>query len=760
MPRSEGVWHNLGVTATTADAARERPVHAMRRWLHEVADRVAASDPGLGRLRTGLSAAVCVGTALPVQMVVARILGFTGQAAVATALFGAVVAMLGSNALSGWDRWVKVRTAAFFPVAVGLGLLTATLTDAQRVLQVVGFALVLFLSVWVRRFGPQFFFYGFMGWMGFFFATFLKATWSLVPNLLIAAVVSTGWVLMLSTTVFSTNPGRTLHATNAAFFARGRAVARACAELLEVPAGGERRRGHAVRVVAARQAGVAETALLAEAWSVERGALREGWSAAALRRRLIEAQQAVERMADSTIRLQDAAPRLVTLAHRALEALAHHQDGAAVAAAEQLAAAAREIEQADGVGWWQARHLAYGVREFLRFDSAVDDPPEVDPGEDEFEAATTLVNGNLPGSPAVARDVTPRGHWNPVSRLSMTSRQAVQVVLAGLIAIGLGTVLSPTRYYWAVIAAFVMFAGTGTRSETLLKGAARVGGTFAGLIAAIAVAHFTYGHTPAIIAVILVSVFFAFYLIKISQAAMTFFLTILLGQLYTVLGTFSSSLLVLRLGETAVGAVAGTAVALLFAPVSTRDTVRSARDEMLTAMIDFLEEAAQYAEDTAAGRTTRQPGAGSGALRLDACTRTLDDRARRLALVTRPLTRPLVMGSSSPRTRHRLALYIIAVSQCRALSLALQRRPQSATAPAARAARAVAEAARALMAQPPGAAVPAAERPLADGDLALFGDPASALADDPVVRHLRHLASTLSQVAQTPATAAEPRHRA
>ncbi len=744
----------------TVDDARGRPLRAVGRGLHEVADRLAASDPGLGRLRTGLSAAVCVGTALPVQMAVAGILGFTGQAAFAAALFGAVVAMLGSNALSGWDRWVKVRTAAFFPVAVGLGLVTATLTDAQRALQVVGFALVLFLSVWVRRFGPQFFFYGFMGWMGFFFATFLQASWPLVPNLLIAAVVSSGWVLLLSTTVFSIHPRRILHATTVAFFARGRAVARACAELLEVPAGGERRRRRGVRVVAARQAGVAETALLAEAWSVEQGALREGWSAAALRRRLIEAQQAVERMAGAAARLQGGDPHLVALAHRTLDALAHHQDAAAVAAAEQLAAAAIETEQAGGVGWWQARHLAYGVREFLRFDAAVDAPPEVDPGEEEFEAATTLINGSLPGSPAVARDVTPRGHWNPASRLSMTTRQAIQVALAGLIAIGLGAALSPTRYYWAVIAAFVMFAGTGTRSETLLKGAARVGGTFAGLIAAIAVAHVTYGHTPVVIAVILASVFFAFYLAKVSQAAMTFFITILLGQLYTVLGMFSDSLLVLRLGETAVGALAGTAVALIFAPVSTRDTVRSARDEMLTAMIDFLEEAARYAEDTAAGRTTRQRGPGSGALRLDACTRALDDRARKLALVTRPLTRPLVMGNSSPRTRRRLGLYIAAVSQCRALSLALQRRPESATVPAATAARAVAEAARALMARPPGAAVPAAERPLADGDLALFGDRASARADDPVVRSLHHLASTLSQVAQTPATAAEPRHRA
>jgi uncharacterized membrane protein YccC len=402
------------------------------------------------------------------------------------------------------------------------------------------------------------------------------------------------------------------------------------------------------------------------------------------------------------------------------------------------------VERDGGQGWWPARHLAYGVEEFLRFDSAVEKPPQVDPGEAEFEAASMLAFGGLPGSPAVAKEVAAQGRWNPVARLSMSSRQAVQVALAGVVAIGVGTLLSPTRFYWAVITAFVMFTGTGSRYETFNKGVARVVGTVVGVAAALLLAHVTAGHGVVILTLCLGSVFGAFYLAKVSQAGMTFFITVLLGEMYSVLGTFSDAILVLRLGETAVGAVAGVGVALLVAPLSTHDTVRSARDAMLDSMATLLESVASYAD-------------GARSIDLDAQVRRLDDDARQLALVARPLTRQIGWGSASPRTARRLRLYIAAVSQCRALVLAVQGRPPSAAAAAAAAARAIAEAVHALSALPPGAAVPEAADPLARGDHALFADPAAASHSDPVVRHLHHLAATLTQVAQLPSLTSRAR---
>lgn len=716
----------------------------VRRRLLEVRDRLAASDPGFGRLRGAVAVAASVGTSLLVQQAVARVVGIAGPAAFSMTLFGAVVAMLGSNALAGMLRRDKLPAAAGFPVAVAIGLVLAVLTDAHRVLQVPAFALVLFAAVWVRRFGGPWFFFGFMTWMGFFFATFLRASWSLVPELLLAAVVSSAWVCLLSTTIFHTNPRRILHSTIASFFSRGRAVARESADLLALEATSERRRQRAVRVLSARRAGMGEAALLADAWSAERSAVPEGWSAPALRRRLIEAQQAMERVALAATQLRDADAVLRSEAHTAVEHLASRRDVAALIACDRLVRRAEEVERAGGAGWWPAKHLAFGVEEFLRLDAAVDAPPETDPGEEDFEAATTLAFGGLPGSPAVAKDVAAMGRWNPARGLSLTSRQAVQVALAGVLAIGLGTLLSPTRYYWAVITAFVMFTGTGTRYETFDKGVARIGGTLAGLVAAVLLAHVTAGHDTLVLVMILVAVFGAFYLAKVSQAAMTFFITVLLAEMYTVLGTFSDAVLVLRLGETAVGALAGIGVALLFAPLSTRETVRSARDVMLGSMAKLLESVAAVAE-------------GAHGVDLDAQVRRLDDDARRLALVARPLTRQVGWGSDSPRTARRLRLYVAAVSQCRALVVALQRRAPASPRATAAAASAIAEAVEALRTLPPGSPVPAAVRPLADGDQALFSDPAAAAKVDPVVRHLHHLAATLTQVAQAhPLAAATP----
>src|SRR5699024_1189822 len=155
---------------------------------------------------------------------------------------------------------------------------------------------------------------------------------------------------------------------------------------------------------------------------------------------------------------------------------------------------------------------------------------------DEFEPTADLVMGNLPGSSAVAQGLSARGaRWNPLARLDLTSRQAIQVALAGGLAIVAGRALSPTRYYWAVIAAFVMFSGTATRSETFLKGLNRVVGTALGLTVAVGLAEVTAGHPVAIIATIILSMFCGFYLLRVNYAYMIFFVTIMVAQLYTVL---------------------------------------------------------------------------------------------------------------------------------------------------------------------------------------------------------------------------------
>jgi uncharacterized membrane protein YccC len=676
--------------------------------LSEVRDRVVASDPGLSRLWSAASATFAMASGLAVEFGFAQVTGADAMGTLIAMLLGAVVAMMGAMALGSGSAWAKTRTAALFPVAFGIGMLAGALVDDNTDLMLVVFVAVMFASVYVRRFGVDYFFYGFMGWMGYFFAAFLHTTVAMLPGLLVTVIVATVWVLLLSVTVLKVNSAKTLARVVRAFDARARAVFRATSDLLSD--NDSRRVDRLRRRLHARLAGVTEAALMVEGWSAEPGALPEGASPSRLRRKLIDAQHALDQLVTAAEALvgADQAPAAARVADR----LARRDDQRAASLAQDLS----------------DEHFAVAVTEFVTLAAGSDE--DADDVLDEFEPSINLAFGALPGSPAVAKDVPARGgQWNPLARLDMTTRQAIQVAVAGALAIIAGEALSPARYYWAVIAAFVMFAGTATRTETFVKGLNRIGGTLFGLVASVVFADLTAGSTAGVLAVIVGSMFLGFYLLRVSYLYMIFFVTVMVGQLYSVLHVFSTGLLLLRLEETAVGAVIGFLVALVVTPLSTKDTIRSARDAVLTALADLLDAAARRPEPAA----HRGLDVVTERRDLDSLSRALDTRLWQLALVARPLTVPMLGGTISPRTRHRLALYASLGMHARAL-----RRPDPQLAPAC---RSLSDAVRQLIAAPVGAVQPAAEAPLAAADASLFttGVPTSR----PLI-HLRHVLRELS----------------
>src|SRR5699024_8197036 len=163
----------------------------LRPRLRELSDRVIASDPGLARLRSAAGAAVSMLTALAVEYGVAVAVGAEGMEKILFLLMGGIVAMMGSMALSGLTPgiWVRVRTAFFFPVAFGIGASGGMALHQDPDLVKTVFVVVTFLAVFVRRFGMPFFFYGFMGWIGYLFASLLGASFSLLPIILLALAV-------------------------------------------------------------------------------------------------------------------------------------------------------------------------------------------------------------------------------------------------------------------------------------------------------------------------------------------------------------------------------------------------------------------------------------------------------------------------------------------------------------------------------------------------------------------------------------------
>jgi len=717
-------------------------------WVRETADRAVASDPGLNRLRMASSGVLAMGSALAVEYGFARLTHVGAQGVVIAMLLGAVMAMLGSMGLSGSAVWPKVRMALCYPVAMGIGMLAGVAVAGSTDLMLSVFVVIMFVAVFVRRFGLPFFFYGFMLWMGYFFASFLHATLAMLPSLIAAVAVATGWVLALSVTVLRTNPTRTLARTLRAFGARARAVVRVCAQRLEAEPTSPRQLVRWRRRLHARQIRLAEAALMVEGWLGQGPDLAAGWSATALRAHLLDVQLAIDALVSATDALAaDAAADGEVLAGAAglTRRLARRDYRGAEHAARTLQNTAARAATTGAGRWWPARHLADAVLQFLELARRWQDPGHRGtlPAavSSDFEPAVELAMGNLPGSAAVAGDVASRGfRWNPLRHLDLTTRQALQAALAAGLAILAGRELSSTRYYWAVIAAFIAFTGTTTRSETFIKATNRVLGTLAGLAVAVGLADLTAGNTTLVLVVILASMFCGFYLIRISYAYMIFFITIMIAQLYSVLHEFTAGLLVLRLEETAIGAAIGIAVAVVFVPLSTRDTVRAARDNLFVALADLLRAAAGRLQAT---------GDQSD---LDAHARAVDNRFHQLSGVAKPLARPLLWGDGLRLVNHRLVLYAACATAARDLAVGLRHHPTQPTPALAEVCDALTEAATGLTQTPPGHTPdPAVIRHLATADALLVASPPPTPAiPDPLIRPLSRLLHLLHELTGTP----------
>jgi uncharacterized membrane protein YccC len=192
-------------------------------------------------------------------------------------------------------------------------------------------------------------------------------------------------------------------------------------------------------------------------------------------------------------------------------------------------------------------------------------------------------------SAAPSSDSDESDEEQPREGLLPSTKQAIQVALAASLAIVVGELVSPSRWYWAVIAAFVIFAGTNTWNETITKGWARLIGTALGVPAGILVAVVVSGNHTASLVLIFVCVFCSLYFLRVAYSLMTFWITTMLALLYGLLGEFSYGLLLLRIEETAIGAVIGATVAILVLPTNARTTMRHDARAFLTTLADVIE---------------------------------------------------------------------------------------------------------------------------------------------------------------------------
>ncbi|UNO43310.1 FUSC family protein [Streptomyces sp. MST-110588] len=167
--------------------------------------------------------------------------------------------------------------------------------------------------------------------------------------------------------------------------------------------------------------------------------------------------------------------------------------------------------------------------------------------------------------PAVPAPPTARGLARP------TTRQAFQNTFACALALGIGQFVSDERWYWAVGTAWWIFVNTASRGETLVRGFRRVVGTLAGIAVGLLVAIPLHGAAAPTLVLVALCVFGIFYTAAPSYSWMMFFVTVMAGLLYGLLGVLHPGLLALRLEQTLVGAGCSALALTLVLPVTTHE---------------------------------------------------------------------------------------------------------------------------------------------------------------------------------------------
>ena len=580
----------------------------MRRLFSRLTDRLVAADPAFSRVRLASRAMLSLAIAGGIVAAISAV----HPLPVAAYGLTVVLCFIGSMAVRDRGRSAQFVTRAYAGVAATATALLAGFLAPQPIVADIAFLSVIFVSVYIRRFGARWFAVGMVSFLAYFIADFLRPQPGDIGWLALAAAIALLSTHAVTNHILPNDPERDFRRAMATIDRRINLILRTLLHFSHI---GELPQDNR-RMIRRHVNQLREIVLMAEGFipRPEKGLLAAGGPPVELATALFDLQLRVERLVRARhVELPD--PHL-------LETIL-----------DEKGPSLHDLPEIAGEDSGVTARLLLGIRDArARINRALGPSPSLVFAQPEPET-----------------DAKPAGETAPAEkektkapRISPPMQRAIQVTLACGLALGVGLMLSPTRWFWAVITAYIVFNNTRSRADTALRAVQRSAGTLAGLIAGTVAATLFHGNVVASAAAIPVLFFLAFYFVQTSYGTMIFFVTIAIALLYGLLGMFSPLLLVVRLEETVVGAIAGTAVAFLVFPVHTTSGVRDALDAYPDAMTDLVVaiRSRVRAEETQAD--------------LRALSRKIDRSYSDLSAAARPLAAPWNTVTRFGRVREKL----------------------------------------------------------------------------------------------------------
>ncbi|MHC5260210.1 FUSC family protein [Streptomyces sp. UC4497] len=634
-----------------------------------------ASDPGLLRLMAGLRIVAAIGLTLAAL----ALLGTDVTHMVA----GAMAAMVSTFAIREKNLRGQAITLAWgFPVALAAVALGALL-HSKVIAGDLFFIALIFGAVYFRRFGDRGTALGLMGFQVYFVSLFVNATPDQLPVLAGTLAVAFACSAVARFALVPETPQRVLDRLRGAFRARLAQLVTAQTRLLDAA---PEDLDDVLNDLRHHTSRLHETALMIQG-RLEDGA-GDAATASLIQRRIADAEISAERLgmlllnarsaeradtltlhlphapapAAGKLLFRDDEDEATATLRRDLGALhlmvsrpADANRGTAVAQIRNRLLGYRDEERMPPGATLAVQDVFRGIGEAARAVMGLrialdgpqdesDDSPATTRSREELEAEDMSITGTVALADTEKESDEGADEDDRSGLDRPTTRAAFQVAVGSALAIVGGEFLSSQRWYWAVLTCWVVFLNTASTGEIVIKGYRRVLGTVLGVLAGVLLAGAVGNHTWLAFVLVLLCVFAAFFTAPLSYALMSFFVTAMLGLLYTLLNTYSLDVLVLRIEETALGAACGIIAAMLVLPVRTD----SRTDELLATVLERL-------GDVVAGAVEQLSG-GPAADLLDRA-RDLDTALDDLRASTKPLTHAI----APQRERRQTVRYLVAL---------------------------------------------------------------------------------------------------
>jgi uncharacterized membrane protein YccC len=522
------------------------------------------NDPGLVNFKNALRGTLAV----VISFFAASFLARSFHQPPSIAFIAVIVAMIGSLAVSDATRREKMRTLFLIPFLALATLSFSILTGPFPALRIAGFLLIAFLAVYLRRFGPRGIAIGMVGFMTYFCPLFFPLPISALPCAGIAVVVGVLIIFLFKFVLIPDYPEKDLNLYLRSFTLLGTDV------LIEV----ERQLKKAANLTKVNTPALSEREVQKGRAKIQAHLLRLNELGLTLEGLLNSSDSLAVKSKSETLQMHLFEREL------AIRQFLDFVSEWVLTNPSDLLAAAQLVHDSVNRNLNKSVSMTFEKESLQQFAGALLRLKESE--------VTPLQKAEIVSNIIEEKAESPLPPLIP--KLNLTSkentRQAIQATLATGLASILGASISQNRWYWASITAFVVFAGA-TRGENLQRAFLRIVGTIAGLVLGFLAAYALSGHHALEWSVVIACVFIGIFGARAHFGFWTgASFTSMLALLYDILGQLTSQLLILRLEETAVGALIGAAVAAWVLPASTSATIKSAMQRFLVSMSEALQE--------------------------------------------------------------------------------------------------------------------------------------------------------------------------